>query len=91
MPVRIFQPNDFVELDQIDDVGLQSPERLLQLKVVSRFGSAIHLRHQENLAAIAVVQCLTHADFANSVVVVPAIVHKGNAAIDCSSHQAHTF
>jgi hypothetical protein len=80
-----------VELDQIDHIGLQPPERLLQLKVVSLFGSAIHLSHQENLTAIAVAQGLPHADFTNSVVVVPTVVHEGNAVINRRSHQAHTF
>jgi hypothetical protein len=89
--VRIFQANHVVKLDQIDHISLQPPERLLQLKVVSLFGSAIHLGHQKNLAAIAVAQCLTHADFTNSVVVVPTVVHEGDAAIDRGSHQAHTF
>src|SRR5258708_30786392 len=48
--VRIFQPNDFVELHQIDDLRLQSPQSLLQLKLVSPFVSAIHLPHHESLA-----------------------------------------
>src|ERR1700677_4212663 len=39
--IRVFQPNHFVELDQINHIGLQAPERLLQLKVVSLFGPAI--------------------------------------------------
>src|SRR5271156_2625621 len=89
--VRVFQPDHFVKLREVDHIGLQAPERLLQLKVVSLFGSAIHLGHQENLAAIAVAQCLTHADFTNSVVVVPAVVHEGDAAVDRGSNQAHAF
>src|SRR5271154_6629227 len=63
--VWVLHPNHLVKLDQINDIGLQSAERLLQLKVVGFFSPAVHLGHQEDLVAIPVTQRLAHSDLAD--------------------------
>ena len=44
--------------------------------------AAVDLGHEEDLVAIAAGERLAHADFAGAVVVVPAIVEEGDAAVD---------
>src|SRR6201999_2969459 len=80
--VGILVADDLVELDQIDGVSAQTAHRLLELAVELLLGAAVHLGHQEDLVAIAVAQGLAHADLAGALVVVPAVVHEGDAAID---------
>src|SRR5690242_16696994 len=70
--VRVGIANDFVKLQQIDRVSLESLQRLVQLLAGSRFGAAIDLGHQERLLAVAIAQSPSHANFALAVVVVPA-------------------
>ena len=80
--VGVFHADDFVELNEVDGVGLEAAERLLELLVVGVFGAAVHFGHEEDLAAVAVAEGLAHADFAEAVVVVPAVVEEGDAAVD---------
>src|SRR5262249_33274976 len=56
--------------------------RLVDLPDRAVARAAIDLRHQEDLRAIAVAQRLAHAQLAAAVVVVPAVVHEGDAVID---------
>src|SRR6266542_2938341 len=72
--VRIAHANHFMKLDQVDGIGLETAQRILDL-----FGSrilhlAVNLGHEEYLPAVAVLQGLAHADLALPVVVVPAVV-----------------
>src|SRR4029450_13241887 len=45
-------------------------------------GPAVELSHQEDTLAIAVAQRVAHPPLALAVMVVPAVVHEGAAAID---------
>ncbi len=80
--VGVFEADDLVELDEVDHVGLEAAEGLLKLFVVFVSGAAIHFGHEEDLLAIAVAKSLSHADFGDAVVVVPAVVEEGDAAVD---------
>src|SRR5262245_8098039 len=80
--VRVLEPNDLVMLHQVDVIGLQPAQRLVDLSRCGLPRAAIDLRHQEDLRAVAVAQRLAHAQLAAPVVVVPAVVHEGDAAID---------
>ena len=71
-PVRILEANDLVMLHQIDAIGLQTAQRLVELPRRLAFRAAVDLGHQEDLVAIAVAERLAHADLAGAVVVVPA-------------------
>ncbi len=68
-------PDHFVKLHQVDVIGLQPLQRLVELATVGAL-LAVDLGHQENLLAVAVPQSLPHPDFALAVVVVPAVVQK---------------
>jgi len=71
-----------VVLEQVDDVGLEALEALVDLLGGGLLRPAVDLVHQEDLRAVAILQGLAHADLARAFVVVPAVVHEGNAAID---------
>ena len=57
----------------------------------SFFGAAIDFGHEEDFVAIAVAERLAHADLAVAVVIVPAVVHEGDAAIDGGADDADAF
>ena len=88
MAVGVFHADDLVELDEVDDVGLEAAHGLLKLLVVLDLGAAVDLGHEEDLRAIAVAESLAHADLTDAVVVVPAIVHEGDAAVDGGADEA---
>ena len=48
----------------------------------------VDLGHEERLLTVAVAQCLAHADFAPAVVVVPAVVEEGDAAVEGGADDA---
>ena len=75
-------------LQQIDTVRLQSLERLVDLFRRGVLRAAVDLCHQEDLLAIPIAERLAHADLAAAVVVVPGVVHEGDAAVDRASDEA---
>src|SRR6185295_11640820 len=84
--MRILIAEDLVVLDQIDAVGLQATQRLFQLPRSFLFRAAVDFGHQEYFAPVAVAQRFAHADLTRAIVVVPAVVHKVDAAIDRSAN-----
>ena len=69
-------------------IGLQPLERLVDLTGGRGFGATVELRHQEHSLAIPVAQRVPHAALALAVVIVPAVVEEGDAAIDRRSDDA---
>src|SRR5205085_851536 len=57
-------------------------EGLVELLAGGLLGQAVDLGHQEDLLAVAILQGLAHADLAAAVVVIPAVVHEGDAGVD---------
>ena len=80
--VGVFQTDHFVELHQVDVIGLETLERLVDLAGGFRFGAAVDFGHEEDFVAITVGEGLAHADFTDAAVIVPAVVHEGDAAVD---------
>src|SRR5213076_453758 len=80
--IRVFEADDFVELHQVDAVSLQALKTCVDLPRGFRFGTAIDFVHQEDLLTVAVLEGFGHANFARAFVVIPAVVHEGNAAVD---------
>src|SRR5438128_747400 len=72
-------------LHEIDAIGLQPLERLVELP--HRFGvrSSVNLRHQKDLLPVAITERFSHARLARAVVVVPAVVQEVDATIDLYS------
>ncbi len=89
--VGIFHADDFVELDEVDHVGLEAAEGLLELLVVLVGGAAVDFGHEEDLLAVAVAEGLAHADLGDAVVVVPAVVDEGDAAVDAGVDELDAF
>jgi hypothetical protein len=80
-----------MKLQQVEMIGLQPLQRLLQLSLRGRGIAAIDLRHQEGFIAVAIAQRLAHAEFAVPVTVIPRIIHEVDAAIDRGPDYPHRF
>ena len=87
-PIGVFQANHFVKLHQVNMVGLQPLERLIDLASGGLAGSAVDLGHQENPLSITVLEGIAEADLALAVVIVPAIVHERYALVDRAASNA---
>jgi hypothetical protein len=90
-PVRVFESNDFVELHQVDVVGLEASQRLVDLFGRFLLRSAVHLGHKKRAVAIAVFERLAHADFTLSLVIIPTVVEKSDAAVNRSSYDSYAL
>src|ERR1700680_318917 len=75
-------------LHQIDVVGLKPFQTGFDLLLGNLFSAAINLCHEKNLLTISIFQGLSHPYFTLAFVVVPAIVHERNSAIDSGADQA---
>src|SRR5216684_6954557 len=71
-----------MELHQVDTICLQALQGFVDLPGGGRLGPAVDLGHEEDLLPVAITQSLPHADFAGAPIVVPAVVHEGDPAID---------
>ncbi|GEM_PF-4943708 len=69
-------------LHQVDSIGLEPLERFIELLGGGLFRPAVDLRHQENFLPIAVAQRLAHPELAAAVMVIPRVVHEGDAVAD---------
>ena len=85
-PLRVVHADDLVELHQVQVVGLQAGQRLLQLRVERGGGAAVELGHQEHAVAVAAGQRPAEALLALAAVVVPAIVEEGDPGADRGMH-----
>src|SRR5262245_35941179 len=86
--MRIFVAQNLVMLDQIDMIGLQPFERLVQLFCRILLCAAVDLRHQKDALAITILERLAHALFARAFVVVPAVVHEVDPVVDRGANDA---
>src|ERR1022692_3442684 len=80
--VRIFQSDDLVELHQVNSIRLQPFQGFVDLLGGGFFGAAVALGHEESPFPVTVSQSFPHADFADTVIVVPAVVHEGDALVN---------
>ena len=88
--VRVVVAEDLVMLDEVDVVGAHPLERRVDLLGGLFLGAPVHLGHEEHLVAIAsLLERHPHPELAAALVVVPAIVHEGDAAIDGLVNQPH--
>ena len=77
-----------MDLHQIDHVGAEVAQALIDLGRGGLARAAVDLGHQEGALAVAVAQRVAHPDVAAAVVVVPAVVHEGHAVIDRGADDA---
>src|ERR1700726_457970 len=78
--------NHFVELQQVNSIGLQPSQRFVELDGCSGFGSTVDLGHQKGPLTITVTKGFAHSNFALSPVVVPAVIEKIDSFIDSRSN-----
>ncbi len=80
-----------MKLHQIDVVGLQTLERLIDLLGRRLARAAVDFRHQKYFVAITVFQSVSHSPFALTVVVVPRVIEERDAAIDTGADNSRGF
>ena len=77
-----------MKLHQIDAIGFQARQRVIQLVGGSILVTAIDFRHQEDFVSIAALrQRIAHPTLTATLVVVPAVIHEVDAAVDGFMHQ----
>src|SRR5712691_7816594 len=90
-PVRILDPDDLMELQEVDDVRLEPSERLLDLPGGRRPRLPVNLGHQEGSLAVALPEGFPHPDLAPPVVVVPGVVEEIDAGVDCGTNDTNAL
>jgi hypothetical protein len=71
-----------VELHQVDAIGLQASQGFIDLLGGGLFGPAVDLGHEEDFLPVAIAQSLPHTDFTGTAIIVPAVVHESDPAVD---------
>ena len=82
-PVRVVVVDHLVELPEIDPVGLEAAEAVLQVGLRVLGGAAADLGHEEDLVAEpALGQGFAHPLLGAAIVVVPGVVQEGDPLSD---------
>ena len=88
-PVRVLVSDDFVMLHEIDAIHSQPRKRFFELLRRGLTRAAVDLRHHERALAVSTAQRLPHALLARAFVVVPRVVHEGDAVVDRRADQTN--
>ncbi len=83
--------NDFMKLQKVNVIGLQTAQGFFQLLGGGLFRAAIDLCHEESFLPVTVAQRFAHADLTLAVVVVPAVVEERDAAVESGADDADAF
>src|ERR1035437_228535 len=89
--VGILHPDVLVKLNQVDMIRLQSPQRFIDLAGRGVLRPAIEFSHQKHFLPVPVTERKPHAPLAFPIVVIPAVVHEGDAAVDRTADDANPF
>src|SRR2546427_1455127 len=89
--LRVRHPDHLVELHEVDAVGLEPAQRLIDLLRRRVLVATVDLGHEKHFVAIAVAQRLSHADLARPTVVVPAVVEEVDSVVDGRADDADGF
>ena len=81
----------FMMLHQVYIIDLQSFQRLVDLLLGRLERATIDLAHQKNFFAVAVLECHAHANLAAPIVIIPAVIHEIDSAIDGTTDYLDTF
>jgi hypothetical protein len=86
-PLGVDRPIDFVELPEVQIVGLQPPQAVFQMLLGAPVVAVAALGHEKHLLpAAAVGQCLAHHLFAAPVVIIPSVIKEGHPFVDGFVH-----
>src|ERR1041385_4234724 len=72
-------------------VGAKSLEALINLRSGGAFGLAVNLGHEENLLPVTILEGFAHPFLAASAIVVPTVVHEGQATVHGRSNDPATL
>ena len=87
-PVRIVVVDDLVKLPQVDPVGAEPAQAVVEALHRARMIALAVLGHEEHLVAPAVRQRASHDLLGAAIVVIPAVVEEGDAFVDGGVHDA---
>src|SRR6185437_4232660 len=87
----ILHADDFMELEQVEMVGLQPAQGYVELLRGRLLVAAVNLGHQEGFLAVAIAEGFAHANFALAAVVVPTVVEEIDSAIEGGADDADTL
>ena len=90
-PVRIAVVDDLVKLPEVEVIGTQAAEAVVEAPLRALVVPLAVLGHQEHLRAPAVGQRAPHHLFGPAVVIIPAVVEEGHALVDRGVHDANGF
>ncbi len=85
--ICILHAQVLVDLHQIDVVRLQPLKRFVNLCGGGLPCTSVDLGHQKHFGTVAIAQGLAHPYFALTVMVIPAVIHEGDAEIDGRANQ----
>ena len=88
-PVRIAVVDHLMKLPEVEVIGTQAAEAVVEAPLRALVVPLAVLRHEERLRAAAVGQRAPHHLFRPAVVVVPAVVEEGQAFVDRGVHDAN--
>jgi hypothetical protein len=67
---------------------LQATKRFVNLRGRHGAGAPVIFGHQEHALAVAVLERLTHTDFAGAVMIIARVIEERDASIDSAPHNA---
>ena len=91
-PIRVAVIHHFVKLPQVEVVGFQTPQAVLEALHGTGVIALAVLGHQENLLALALHgQRIAHPLLRAPVVVIPGVVKEGDPFFDRRMHDPDSF
>src|SRR5439155_16083937 len=89
--IGVFHAKDFVKLQQIHMIGLQTAQRFIDLFGDGGTSAAIDLSHEKDPLPIAIAQGPAHPFFAAAIMIIPTVVHEIDAAINRLTDDQNAF
>jgi hypothetical protein len=86
----VFVAEDLMVLNEVNEIDLEPPERLLELSRRLLFRPAVDFRHEEYFVPVAVAESFPHASLAGAVVVIPTVIHEVDPAIYRGANDSDT-
>ena len=80
--VGIFHANHLVVLDEVDRFNAEPEEALIDLLRGRDLRATVDLRHQKCFLAMAVLEGFAHPQFAEAIVIIPAVVEEVHPRIE---------
>src|SRR5258705_3409649 len=88
--VRIFEPENFMMLHEVDMVDIQTSQGFIQLPGSFLLRTSVNLCHKKRALTITIAKCFAHACLTCAFIVIPAVVHEVDALIYGCTNNANS-